>query len=177
MGGAQRKWQRTPVFLPRESRGQRSLVGYRPWGRRESEQLSNNSSKCPCSVKRPSNLRSHHPTPNSPAASLPGLSVQGGRKGGSQRAPGAALKGSRGHRPATPSSGHIRVEATSRSPNDSVAQDRRALACFHIKATGQVMPVSESSKGSNYFLGSETSQKHGDLEARGVPSLLVSCCQ
>ena len=27
-----RKWQPTPVFLPGESRGQRSLVGYSPWG-------------------------------------------------------------------------------------------------------------------------------------------------
>ena len=28
-----RKWQPTPVFLPGESRGQRSLVGCSPWGR------------------------------------------------------------------------------------------------------------------------------------------------
>ena len=27
-----RAWQPTPVFLPRESHGQRSLVGYSPWG-------------------------------------------------------------------------------------------------------------------------------------------------
>ena len=27
-----RKWQPTPVFLPGESHGQRSLVGYNPWG-------------------------------------------------------------------------------------------------------------------------------------------------
>ena len=27
-----RKWQPTPVFLPRKSHGQRSLVGYSPWG-------------------------------------------------------------------------------------------------------------------------------------------------
>ena len=26
-----RKWQLTPVFLPGESHGQRSLAGYRPW--------------------------------------------------------------------------------------------------------------------------------------------------
>ena len=31
-----RKWQPTPVFLPGESHGQRSLAGYRPWGRKES---------------------------------------------------------------------------------------------------------------------------------------------
>ena len=30
-----RKWQPTPVFLPGEFHGQRSLVGYSPWGRRE----------------------------------------------------------------------------------------------------------------------------------------------
>ena len=28
-----RKWQPSPVFLPGESQGQRSLVGYSPWGR------------------------------------------------------------------------------------------------------------------------------------------------
>ena len=28
-----RKWQPTPVFLPRESHGRRSLLGYSPWGR------------------------------------------------------------------------------------------------------------------------------------------------
>ena len=30
-----RKWQATPVFLPGESHGQRSLVGYSPWGCKE----------------------------------------------------------------------------------------------------------------------------------------------
>ena len=30
-------WWPTPVLLPGESHGQRSLVGYSPWGRRESE--------------------------------------------------------------------------------------------------------------------------------------------
>ena len=32
-----RKQQRTPGFLPGESPGQRSLAGYRPWGRKESD--------------------------------------------------------------------------------------------------------------------------------------------
>ena len=32
-----RKWQSTPVFLPGESHGRRSLVGYSPQGRRESD--------------------------------------------------------------------------------------------------------------------------------------------
>ena len=30
-----RKWQPTPVLLPRKSHGQRSLVGYSPWGSKE----------------------------------------------------------------------------------------------------------------------------------------------
>ena len=30
-----RKWQPTPVLLPRQFHGQRSLVGYSPWGRQE----------------------------------------------------------------------------------------------------------------------------------------------
>ena len=32
-----RKWQPTPVFLLGESHGQRSLVGYSPWGHKESD--------------------------------------------------------------------------------------------------------------------------------------------
>ena len=31
------KMEPIPVFLPRESHGQRSLVGYSPWGHKESE--------------------------------------------------------------------------------------------------------------------------------------------
>ena len=30
-----REWQPTSVFLPEVSYGQRSLVGYRPWGHKE----------------------------------------------------------------------------------------------------------------------------------------------
>ena len=30
-----REWQPTPVFLPGESQGQRSLAGYSPWGCKE----------------------------------------------------------------------------------------------------------------------------------------------
>ena len=32
-----RKWQSIPVLLPGKSHGQRSLVGYSPWGRKESD--------------------------------------------------------------------------------------------------------------------------------------------
>ena len=31
-----RAWQPTPIFLPEEFRVQKSLVGYSPWGRKES---------------------------------------------------------------------------------------------------------------------------------------------
>ena len=44
-----RKWQITPVFLPGESHGQRSLAGYSPWGCKESdmtEQLNDDNSQC-----------------------------------------------------------------------------------------------------------------------------------
>ena len=34
-----RKWQRTPVFLPGKSLRQRSLVGYSPWGCKESDTI------------------------------------------------------------------------------------------------------------------------------------------
>ena len=36
-GTWRREWQPTPVFLPRESHGWRSLVGYSPWGCKESD--------------------------------------------------------------------------------------------------------------------------------------------
>ena len=36
-GPWRRAWQPTPVFLPVESHGQRSLVGYSPWGSKESD--------------------------------------------------------------------------------------------------------------------------------------------
>ena len=32
-----RKWQSTPVLLPGKSHGQRSLIGYSPWDRKESD--------------------------------------------------------------------------------------------------------------------------------------------
>ena len=43
-----RKWQPTPVFLPGESHGQRSLVYYSPWGSQKSwTQLSTHTHKSP----------------------------------------------------------------------------------------------------------------------------------
>ena len=34
-----RKWQPTPVFFPGPSDGQRSLVGYSPWGSKEADPI------------------------------------------------------------------------------------------------------------------------------------------
>ena len=34
-----RKWQPTPVFLPRKFYGWRNLVGYSPWGCKESDRI------------------------------------------------------------------------------------------------------------------------------------------
>ena len=52
-----RKWQPTPVFLPRESRGQRSLVDYCPQGRTESD--TTEATQHACMHWR----RKWHPTP------------------------------------------------------------------------------------------------------------------
>ena len=35
------KWQRTPIFFPGKSYGQRSLASYSPWGRKSQTRLSN----------------------------------------------------------------------------------------------------------------------------------------
>ena len=37
LGGGTPVEQPTPVFLPEESHGQRSLASYSPWGRKESD--------------------------------------------------------------------------------------------------------------------------------------------
>ena len=41
-----RKWQPTPVFLPGESHGQRSLAGYSPWGHTQSD-TTEHTTACP----------------------------------------------------------------------------------------------------------------------------------
>ena len=43
-----RRWQPTPVFLPGESQGRRSLVGCRLWGRTESDTTEATSCCCCC---------------------------------------------------------------------------------------------------------------------------------
>ena len=39
-------WQPIPVFLPGESHGQTSLVGYNPWGRKELNMTEATEHKC-----------------------------------------------------------------------------------------------------------------------------------
>ena len=48
-----RKWQPTPVFLPGESHGRRSLVGYSPWGRKELDMTK-------CKKKEKNGKQSHN---------------------------------------------------------------------------------------------------------------------
>jgi len=43
-----REWQPTPVFLPGEFHGQRSLVGYNSWGTKSQTQLSTNTLTFTC---------------------------------------------------------------------------------------------------------------------------------
>ena len=43
----EKKWQPTPVFLTEEPHGQRSLVGYNPWGCKKSDKTERlNTHKC-----------------------------------------------------------------------------------------------------------------------------------
>ena len=50
-----RDWQPTPVFLPGESHGRRSLVGYGPWGRRVGHDLATRTARTlhPSPERRP----------------------------------------------------------------------------------------------------------------------------
>ena len=45
-----REWQPTPVFLPGECHGQRSLAGYSPWGGKESDRTEATEHAC-CHAK------------------------------------------------------------------------------------------------------------------------------
>ena len=49
----ERKWQPTPVFLPGESQGRRSLVGCRLWGRTASDTTEATQQQQQQSVKNP----------------------------------------------------------------------------------------------------------------------------
>ena len=76
-----RKWQPSPVFLPGESQGQRSLVGCCLWGRTESDtteapqqQQQPQGSKIPCAIEqlilRAATKRAHIAQPRSYAAGI-----------------------------------------------------------------------------------------------------------
>ena len=45
-----KRWQPTPVFLPGESHGQRSLVGYSPKGLKESDTAENPNCESLCCI-------------------------------------------------------------------------------------------------------------------------------
>ena len=64
-----RKWQPTPVFLLGKSHGQKSLVGYSPWGHKESEMTK----KLPCSLFTCVGPRSKIPLLFPDASAPPGL--------------------------------------------------------------------------------------------------------
>ena len=46
-----RKWLPTPVFLPGESHGQRTLAGYSPWGRKELDIMESGLQTLPSAQK------------------------------------------------------------------------------------------------------------------------------
>ena len=54
-----RAWQSTPVFLPGESHGRRSLVGYSPWGHKELDMTERLSTAQPSTALTP---HTDHPT-------------------------------------------------------------------------------------------------------------------
>ena len=58
-----RKWQPTPVFLPGESHGQRSLLGYSLWGRKELDTTEHLNTHMTRERKQPTSISSCHPTP------------------------------------------------------------------------------------------------------------------
>ena len=45
-----RRWQPTPVFLPGKSHGQRSLMGYSPWGHKELDMTRHTRTFCVYSI-------------------------------------------------------------------------------------------------------------------------------
>ena len=51
-----RKWHPTPVFLPGKSHGQRSLVGYSPWGHTELDTMSNRAHQVTRHISRRTEL-------------------------------------------------------------------------------------------------------------------------
>ena len=57
-----RKWQPTLIFLPGKAHGQRSLVSYSPWGRKESDMTQRLNNNIKAYIANP-NLPLHPPPP------------------------------------------------------------------------------------------------------------------
>ena len=55
-----RAWQSTPVFLPGEAHGQRSLAGYSSWGSKESDRLKLEQLRWRLSGRRAGRCRTAH---------------------------------------------------------------------------------------------------------------------
>ena len=54
------KWQPTPVFLPGKYHGWRSLVGYRPWGHKESDMTERHHSLIVSCIMTPTPTKYNH---------------------------------------------------------------------------------------------------------------------
>ena len=73
-----RTWQPTPVLLPGESHGQRSLVGCRPWGHKETRVKRLSTHACttfPCALSLESNPGMHCNSIGSPCLEKPQLLI------------------------------------------------------------------------------------------------------
>ena len=55
-----RKWQPTPVLLPGKAHGERSLVGYNPWGHKESNTTEHEHTRVHTHTHTPHNLALKH---------------------------------------------------------------------------------------------------------------------
>ena len=58
-----RKWLPTPVFLPGEAHGQRSLAGYGPWGRTQLSDSALSISESLCYTPDTNTTLKHNSTP------------------------------------------------------------------------------------------------------------------
>ena len=108
-----RAWQPTPVFLPGESHGQRSLVGCSPWGRKELHTAERQAQRIEqyrtlCAVSTPPRGCPEEPPIQAlarPASRLPARRVRTGQAPGRSRALAQAGAGwargggNSGHRP------------------------------------------------------------------------------
>ena len=113
-----RKWQPAPVFLAGESHGQRSLEGYSPWGRKDSDTTEATSTHTEMSLKlKKERHRSYKAL----------LAVWGGAQPGVSPAPGATQR---------PAPGPDRDEAGRAGPSLR-AELSRPAACAGLEEAGR----------------------------------------